>query len=145
MDYSRDRHSANGERNGGSVYLRWNSYYPDWFSRITDDNLSQNHAVRYLDKHKMITVETLEECAKWLPPERTNPAPGHVCLYTAPGGEHCIIGEICSRLGLEIPPSDHPDNKSAVAYLADPEKKNRWSGLFSPTAVVWAATAQLMG
>ena len=93
----------------------------------------------------MITVEKLESIAKDLPAERTNPAPGHVCLYTAPGGEHCIIGEICFRLGLEVPPPNHPDNKSAVAYLADPERKNRWSGLFSPAAIVWAATAQLMG
>ena len=90
----------------------------------------------------MITIERIEAIGHELPPERTNPAPGFVCLYTAPGGEHCIIGEICQRLGLPVPGSDDPDNKVAVGYLAI---NGRWSGRFTPEAIVWAAQAQLLG
>lgn len=90
----------------------------------------------------MITIERIEAIGHQLPPERTNPAPGFVCLYTAPGGEHCIVGEICHRLGLPVPETDDPDNKVAVGYLAI---NGRWSGLFTPEAIVWAAQAQLLG
>ena len=90
----------------------------------------------------MITAERLQEVGYELPPAQTNPAPGYICLYTAPHGEHCIIGEICQRLGLELPKLDDPDNKVAVGYLAI---DGRWTGLFTPSAVVWAAQAQLLG
>ena len=90
----------------------------------------------------MITIERIEEIGHSLPPDRTNPAPGFVCLYTAPGGQHCIIGEICQRLGLPVPHINDPDNKVAVGFLAI---NGRWSGRFTPEAIVWAAQAQLLG
>ncbi len=90
----------------------------------------------------MITVEKLIEISATLPPEQTNPAPGFVCLYTAPHGEHCIIGEVCFRAGLDVPKLDDPDNRVAVGYLTI---DGRWKGLFSPKAIVWAAQAQLLG
>lgn len=90
----------------------------------------------------MITIDKIEQIGHSLPPAKTNPAPGFVCLYTAPEGEHCIVGEICSRLGLTVPGADDPDNKVAVGYLAI---KGRWAGLFTAEAVVWAAQAQLLG
>ena len=90
----------------------------------------------------MITLEKIEAIGHQLPPERTNPAPGFVCLYTAPDGEHCIIGEICQQLGLPVPLSDDDDNRVAVGYLAT---SGRWSGRLTPAAIVWAAQAQLLG
>lgn len=90
----------------------------------------------------MITLAIITEVGHKLPPDKTNPAPGYICLYSGPNGEHCIIGEVCSRLGVDLPKLTESDNKVAVGYLAI---NGRWAGKFTPEAIVWAAQAQLLG
>jgi hypothetical protein len=92
----------------------------------------------------MIELSELQAVGSDLPPEKTNPAPGFLCLYTAPDGNHCIVGEIFERLGVPVPECAAPDNKVAVGYLAL-NKAGRWFGMFAPEAVVWASQAQLLG
>jgi hypothetical protein len=91
-----------------------------------------------------ISLDAVVRVGEGLPGEKTNPAPGFICLYTAPDGEHCIVGELFKRLGVTVPECLDPDNKVAVGYLAL-NKDGRWFNMFTPEAIVWASQAQLLG
>lgn len=52
----------------------------------------------------MFTLENVLEVLDRIDTNRTNPEPGYV--YTGPNGDHCIAGQVCVELGLDVPEWD---------------------------------------
>lgn len=55
--------------------------------------------------------------------EKTNPFNSKGCGYTV-GEDHCLIGEIFTVLGVEMPPINHPDNHQRLRALV--QEGERW-------------------
>lgn len=69
----------------------------------------------------MITAEQVLDIMQELPDDKDNPMEYDTCLYTDPSdcNNHCIAGEILSRLGYRLPPVDSPLNEAGIYELLD--------------------------
>lgn len=72
---------------------------------------------------------------------QTNPSPG--CVYTGPDGSHCIAGEICVKLGIDVPKWDSALNTNLLGspnskeFLVTPMRYK-----FTPEAAGFIANCQ---
>jgi hypothetical protein len=80
----------------------------------------------------MFTIDDVMKAIEGIDLSKSNPYPG--CVYTAPNGEHCIAGQICVELGIEVPEWDdevgndsfgfNDRNPNTETFIASPMSKN---------------------
>lgn len=64
----------------------------------------------------------------------TNPFNDKGCGYTI-GENHCLIGEIFTKLGVEMPPINHPDNGQRLRALV--QYGERWDHIVFKDHVIF--------
>jgi hypothetical protein len=91
----------------------------------------------------MITAQQVVEIMMDLPDDGLNPMEYLTCVYTDPEDtdQHCIAGEVISRLGYRLPDINDRMNEDSIIALLDNPKYTLSKSDFEPLAVemLWAA------
>ena len=93
----------------------------------------------------MITAQQVVEIMMDLPDTMMNPIEFETCVYTSPYDEnnHCIAGEVISRLGYRLPSIDDALNEDSINALLDSPLYTLSRDDFEEAAVDILWTAQI--
>ena len=92
----------------------------------------------------MITAQQVYDIMAILPDDKDNPSPYGTCVYTDPHdrNNHCIAGEVISRLGYRLPDTDSYMNEESLYELLDNKNYTLSDRDFEPLALAMLVKAQ---